>query len=240
MHSVGDRVGQLTPIRTEVRAWRRWWLCACDCGSEEKWIVAYSLNRNHCVSCGCVSTARIKSGLRRTHGMKHTPEYNAWCRMIRRCEDTRCDKYAYYGGRGISVCSEWRHDFSAFFSAMGPRPIGHTLDRINPDGNYEPANCRWATWETQHLNKRNTVRIPANGQTLTLREAAARLGISRQYTHKRWRRDPRALSMAIEALSDAEVQCNAFSVPTMTCSGSPSTGPCGSTTATGSRFATAK
>lgn len=77
--------------------------------------------------------------------------------MHRRCEDPRAKDYPIYGGRGISVCAEWL-DVTGFITwieaNLGPRPDGMSLDRINPDGNYEPGNVRWATSAVQVANRR--------------------------------------------------------------------------------------
>lgn len=80
--------------------------------------------------------------------------WRTWVSMLWRIDDSRNASYARYGGRGISVCERWR-DFANFLADMGPRPVGHTLDRIDNDGNYEPGNCRWATKKDQESNKSN-------------------------------------------------------------------------------------
>lgn len=78
-----------------------------------------------------------------------------WATMISRCENPKVDQYRYYGGRGIVVCAEWRHDFAAFLRDMGPRPsVKHSIDRVDNDGPYAPWNCRWATSDEQHSNMR--------------------------------------------------------------------------------------
>jgi hypothetical protein len=72
--------------------------------------------------------------------------------MRARCNNPNSDWYHRYGGRGIKICERW-NDFALFLKDMGERPNGMTLDRINPDGDYEPNNCRWATPAMQSANK---------------------------------------------------------------------------------------
>jgi hypothetical protein len=92
---------------------------------------------------------------RQVHGHANTPTYNSWRAMKTRCSNPEHDKWLEYGGRGIRVCARWKRSFSAFLFDMGERPDGATLDRIDPDGNYKPGNCRWATpWE-QRANQRS-------------------------------------------------------------------------------------
>lgn len=82
------------------------------------------------------------------------PEYSVWAGMKQRCFNPKAPSYRYYGGRGITVCQRWRESFAAFVADMGPRPSPeHSIDRINNDGNYEPGNCRWTTWDVQANNR---------------------------------------------------------------------------------------
>jgi hypothetical protein len=83
-----------------------------------------------------------------------TPTYRSWVAMKTRCFNPARGDYHLYGGRGITVCKQWRQSFACFLADMGERPEGRTLDRLDPNGNYEPSNCRWATVEEQARNKR--------------------------------------------------------------------------------------
>lgn len=85
------------------------------------------------------------------------PEYNVWKNMVDRCYNPQNKDYKYYGARGISVCDRWVNSVHNFVSDMNLRPsAGHSIDRINNDGNYEPSNCRWATIKEQNANKRKS------------------------------------------------------------------------------------
>lgn len=82
-------------------------------------------------------------------------EYRAWQNMKHRCYNPNHASYKNYGARGIKVCDEWMHDFTAFYRELGPRPSdNHSIDRIDNDGHYEPGNVRWATRTMQQYNRR--------------------------------------------------------------------------------------
>jgi len=117
---------------------------------------------------------QIKGNYR--HGMYGTPTYKSWSEMKRRCDHPEAHKRGDYSG--ITYCNQWR-DFSNFFSDMGIRPDGTSLDRIDPRGNYEPKNCRWADWETQENNRCNNNKYPICGELLTLPQIARKYNISR-------------------------------------------------------------
>ncbi|MBA4220176.1 MAG: hypothetical protein C0458_05540 [Methylobacterium sp.] len=96
--------------------------------------------------------------------------------MRARCSNPNDTDYADYGGRGIAVCSRW-DDFAAFYADMGNRPDGHTIDRIENGGNYEPSNCRWAEAKTQANNKRSNRIITIGGDSKTLQAWCDQFGI---------------------------------------------------------------
>ena len=155
---IGFRFGRLTVIErapnrrpNQVR-----WICRCDCGTLTD-VAGSNLKNNTVLSCKCLQReVRIRSGhSNKTHGMTGTREFHSWQSMKQRCLDKNYDHYADYGGRGIKICKRWLKSFQNFYADMGPRPKGHSLDRYpNPDGNYEPKNCRWATPFQQRWNRR--------------------------------------------------------------------------------------
>jgi hypothetical protein len=101
---------------------------------------------------------------------KRHPLYNKWIGMRQRCSNPKSHIWKYYGGRGIIVCERWNNlatGFENFIADMGERPsLGHSVERINNDGNYEPANCKWATAEEQCHNRRKQTLNPKRPNTL--------------------------------------------------------------------------
>ncbi len=86
--------------------------------------------------------------------MTQSTEYQSWSGMKRRCINKTNHAYSRYGGRGINICDRWITSFENFYSDMGHKPEGYSIERINNDGNYEPDNCKWATPAEQSKNKR--------------------------------------------------------------------------------------
>lgn len=129
------------------------YLCKCDCGSET--IVPSSPLRSGATkSCGCLAR-KVRGDMNRTHGGAGATEYSAWLEMKKRCLNSKSKTFLYYGGRGIKVCAQWVNDFAQFLRDVGKKPTPqHSLDRINPNGDYEPHNCRWATKTEQSRNTR--------------------------------------------------------------------------------------
>jgi hypothetical protein len=108
--------------------------------------------------------------------------------MISRCHNPSHYAYKSYGARGIYVCDQWRYSFDTFLSDMGLPPEGMTLERVNNDGPYTPDNCCWASMAEQVWNRRITVRLTHNGESLTLRQWSDRIGIPIQVLQDRNKR----------------------------------------------------
>jgi hypothetical protein len=115
------------------------------------------------------------------HGISQTAEYGIWKGMVFRCHNPSYPDYHLYGGRGIVVCDEWRDNPVLFVEHVGSRPgPEYTIDRIDNSRGYEPGNVRWATMRQQSNNTRKNVLLTYNGETFTIAEWAARLGINVQ------------------------------------------------------------
>jgi len=151
----------------EFRGAGRTYLCKCKCG-----VIKVVRLGDSSKSCGCERGALLKASYAdklsrgihhpsRKHGKSQTREYRSYRHMVSRCTNPKNDSYRLYGGRGIKVCQEWLglSGFDQFTKDMGSRPENTSIDRINPDGNYEPGNCRWANAETQIANRRYIVHI---------------------------------------------------------------------------------
>lgn len=193
---LGLRYGRLTVIAEAepARNHQRRWLCRCDCGTE-KVVQGSNLQSGGTRSCGCLLRENM-SERTKTHGdtsyqcggrcVRRTTEYTAWAQMKQRCYNPADSKYARYGGRGIRVCDEWRHDFSAFLAHIGRKPNPkYSIDRMNNDGDYEPGNVRWSTRSEQQQNRANTRTVVVDGNKIPIAALARRCGIERRVLARR-------------------------------------------------------
>lgn len=173
----GQRFGRLRVVAFSHHAGTQrkpFWRCVCDCGAETT-VNGQPLRNGLIRSCGCLK--RDLSVQRATkHGGHGTRTYRSWKAMRERCHNPSGTHYHHYGGRGITVCEQWK-DFSAFLADMGECPAGLTIDRIDGNGNYEPGNCRWATATQQSRNTNRNHYVTINGVTRCLSEWAEIHGI---------------------------------------------------------------
>jgi len=182
----GTRINKLSVLWPSMRiAKPRLWVCRCQCGKLCD-VSERTIRGGTAFSCGCVHP-NLK------HGMSGTPEYHTWHGMHYRCTNPKAASWKNYGARGIRVCQRWS-DIKAFLYDMGPRPEDHTIDRIDSDGNYEPSNCRWATWQVQNdpsrwtrpRAKRSDIYIIRVGERrLSVSELSKELGISTQAIYQK-------------------------------------------------------
>lgn len=119
--------------------------------------------------------------------MSKSKTYKSWSTMRERCTNPKKSSFKDYGGRGINVCDRWS-TFENFYADMGDRPRGMTLERVNPDGNYEPNNCKWASSHEQARNKRSNRRITFNGETRIISDWDKALGFSKGVISNRLKR----------------------------------------------------
>jgi len=150
----GERFGRLIVIRKHSTINRQpWWYCRCDCGVE-KVIKGDALRSGKTRSCGCLHREVFHNLITR-HGSYGTKLYYVWNMMKQRCHNSKNKDYKHYGGRGIKLCKEWLN-FSCFevWALEAGYSPGLSIERINNDGDYSPANCTWIPLSDQKKNTR--------------------------------------------------------------------------------------
>ena len=178
----GQKFGRLTAIERHGTSLPVVWKCICECGIRKNVASRHLVSRNT-VSCGCYATEVRRSA--NSHGQSHsnrggpTPTYMTWEGMKQRCHNPNFHHFADYGGRGITVCDEWKGSFETFLEDMGPRIGTLTLERIDNNKGYSKENCRWATKKEQSRNRRDNRVVTYNGKTQIMTEWAREYGLSR-------------------------------------------------------------
>jgi len=177
---IGQTFGQLTVAGRAPNGanWRVYWQCQCSCGQQAN-VRSDALLKGATKSCGCWNVQAIKNR-QITHGHSRTNIHYMRVCMKQRCSNPNNPGYKDYGGRGITVCEEWKNDFKSFYdwAIANGYAIGLQLDRYpDNDGPYAPWNCRYTTAAMNSRNKRTNIKIMHNGQEYCLTDLAQQFGI---------------------------------------------------------------
>lgn len=190
LNLIGQRHGRLTVV-AKADEGRSKYICRCDCGNER---ILYAHKFFTYKSCGCLEKEN-KANLQeytRTHGMTETKLYKTWCGIKGRCTNPNTPHYERYGGRGISVCDKWMNSFESFRDwafSVGYKEDEScknlSIDRIDPNGNYEPSNCRWVTQLEQARNKEDSRFVIVDGKKVPLEEFSEKNNIPNYFVRRR-------------------------------------------------------
>lgn len=157
------------------------WLCECNCSERNKIkVIGSNLKRGNTNSCGCIYK-ETRQVINKTHGDSQRERlYTIWANMKSRCFNKNNKDYEVYGGRGITICEEWKEDYVAFkeWALSNGYNNNLTIDRINVDKNYSPSNCRWVDMVTQENNRTNNHMLDFNGEYHTVQEWSRITGIN--------------------------------------------------------------
>lgn len=178
INRIGQKFGKLTIIGYEPKLSsleKKRAICVCDCGGN-KTVDECSLVGGNTRSCGCLHR---DANIRKGDGHSKEPLYKVYHSMKQRCQNPNSCGFQNYGGRGISVSVEWSDSYYAFrsWAKSNGYAEGLQIDRIDVNGNYEPANCRWVSAKVNGNNQRKTIIITHEGVTRPITEWAAVLGI---------------------------------------------------------------
>jgi hypothetical protein len=167
VNMIGSTYGRLTILSyVGIVKSKKNWVCKCICGKEIEASTG-SLRSGNTSSCGCYQKETRGEHVI-THNLSSTPEYNIWKGILYRCNNTKSKDYFKYGGRGITVCSEWL-DVEQFYKDMG-KSNGLQIDRIDNNKGYYKENCRWATIQEQARNRNNNNILTYNNISKCLAE----------------------------------------------------------------------
>lgn len=204
----GQVFGKLTVIgiSRKVQSGKReryYWKCQCQCGNEKE-VRTDCLTSGSIRSCGCLKSEQdaINLSAFHRHKLSNTHLWYVYYGLLSRCYNSKNKSYKNYGGRGIEVCEEWRNSFDSF--AEWAKKTGYAdglqIDRIDNNGNYEPANCRWTTVRLQSRNRRSNIVVSYKGEEMTLIEASERSGLPYDALNARWHRGVRGEELFAELI----------------------------------------
>lgn len=180
-------------------------ICKCDCGKEGKLVKPTFLFNGQVQTCGLECPIHLAKPDHRSDNRT----YGIWNGMRYRCYNEKSSNYYLYGKRGIKMCDEWLNDYWAFheWAMKNGYRDDLTIDRIDPDGDYEPSNCRWATYKQQRDNARDPYTFVENtkiahyeidGVSKTMREWCETYGVSEPFVRYRMKKKGMTLKEALE------------------------------------------
>lgn len=191
---IGKKYNMLTVVgfdkkiyNSRKQAWL--WRVKCDCGNvrmcDPRKVIAEKTK-----SCGCMKSTRMKDynvQHKTVHGGRHERLYAIWHGMKERCYTVGCKDYKHYGGRGIRICHEWVNDYGAFrdWALNNGYADGLTIERIDYNLDYRPANCKWIPLADQATNKRNNLRLEYHGRTWVLSDLCKAKGLKYSTVYRR-------------------------------------------------------
>ncbi|MDZ5711660.1 hypothetical protein [Jeotgalibacillus haloalkalitolerans] len=178
----GKKFGRLTVLGlSEKRVGRKtYWDVICECGNK-KTLRSDSL-QSSTKSCGCLRDEKAALNVVKNHKHKDSGSHlhYLWIRMKQRCYNPKTKRFEDYGGRGISVCEEWRNSYEVFknWALENGYKEGLSIERNDVNGNYTPENCSWIEHSEQANNRRTTVWVEFQGERLNLMQWSKKLGIN--------------------------------------------------------------
>lgn len=190
----GKKFGKLTVIRLDkIVNKKSYWYVKCECGNVKS---VRSDTLKKITSCGCDKKKQdlINLHVTNNHELTHHPVYHIWSAMLNRCYSPKNTAYKDYGGRGITVCEEWKdiRNFAKWADESGFVPDKNlSIERVDVNGNYCPENCIWIDKKLQARNKRNTIRFTIEGVEKSLSEWSEIYGISHEKVIGRYYRGVR-------------------------------------------------
>ena len=162
--------------------------CICECGNYID-VNLHDLTSSHTQSCGCYQKTQV-SKKNKIHGLTTSSIFHIWTSMKQRCLNPNNKAYKNYGGRGITICDDWKNNFITFYDWAMNNGYKENLsiDRIDNDGNYQPDNCRWVTRKEQNRNYRKNINVIYENTEYCLKDLSVKLNINYKYLHKKYKK----------------------------------------------------